>query len=98
MLRFVESLPEDIRNSERIRILAAKASIEVGDLDALDGFFDQEFATIREGEVTLTDLWFAMHERKLAAEEGLPIDDELKSRVRREFPPPRHIDFRMRES
>lgn len=98
MLRFVESLPEDIRNNERIRILAAKASIEVGDLDALDGFFDQEFATIREGEVTLTDLWFAMHERKLASEEGLPIDDELKSRVRREFPPPRHIDFRVRES
>ncbi len=97
MLRFAESLPRDIQHNERIRMLAAKASIEVGDFDALDGFFDQEFATIREGEVTLTDLWFLMHERKLAAEEGVSINDELRARVRSEFPPPRHVDFRASE-
>jgi hypothetical protein len=36
-----------------------------------------------------------MHERRLAASENLPIDDELRARVRRDFPPPSHIDFRM---
>jgi tetratricopeptide (TPR) repeat protein len=98
MLHFVESLPKEIRNNERIRILEAKASIEVGNLDALDGFFDQEFATIREGEVTLTDLWFLLHERKLAAKEGLSVNEELRARVHREFPPPRHIDFRISDT
>jgi hypothetical protein len=56
----------------------------------------REFPCVREGERTLTDLWFAAHELKLSRVEGVPIDRELRVRVRREFPPPPAIDFRMR--
>ena len=62
------------------------------------GFGFQHFRAydfLREGEVVLTDLWFGMHERRLAAAENVPINDELRQRVRREFPPPAHLDFRM---
>jgi hypothetical protein len=92
---FLKGLPESIRSHERLRIISAQAALDRGDLDEVEGLFDHEFATNREGEVTLTDLWFGVHERRLAARENLPIDDALRQRVRREFPPPRHIDFRM---
>jgi tetratricopeptide (TPR) repeat protein len=92
---FINNLPEEIRNNERIAIIEAKASLETGNLDGIDGLFDREYATIREGEVTLTDLWFALHERKLADAEKLPIDDVLRKHVRQNFPPPENIDFRI---
>jgi len=50
---------------------------------------------IREGEVSLSDLWFGLQERRRAAAENRPVDEELKRRVRRECPPPADIDFRM---
>jgi len=36
-----------------------------------------------------------MHEKKVAAAENIPIDDDLRARVRADFPPPTEIDFRM---
>ena len=50
---------------------------------------------IREGEVALTDLWFDLQTKRLAAAENMPVDDNLKERVKRELPPPARIDFRM---
>lgn len=92
---FVRQLPQPIREHERVRLLWARAAIELGRLEGLEKVFQHEFATIREGEVSLTDLWFAWHEKRLAAAEKVPIDEKLRQRVRREFPPPRQIDFRM---
>jgi tetratricopeptide (TPR) repeat protein len=91
----IESLPEDMRGNERIRIISAQAALDRGQFDEVEQLFDHEFATNREGEVTLTDLWFAVHEKRLAAKENLPIDEAFRRRVRKEFPPPRSIDFRM---
>lgn len=92
---FVENMPEDIRQHERMRIIIARAALETGHYEDVEGLFDHDFATIRECEVTLTDLWFAMHEKRIAAKENIPIDDALRKRVRRECPPPARIDFRM---
>jgi len=46
--------------------------------------------------VLLSELWFSIQERLISAREGIPMDDALKARARRECPPPREIDFRMR--
>ncbi len=35
------------------------------------------------------------HEKRLSASEGVPADAALAERVRREFPVPRNIDYRM---
>ena len=48
-----------------------------------------------EGETILSDLWFGMLEKRLARAEGVPGDDASKTGVRREFPPPARIGFRM---
>jgi hypothetical protein len=55
----------------------------------------QDFATVQEGELTLSELWFSLQEKKVALAEGVEISDDLKARVRHDFPPPYEIDFRM---
>ena len=83
--------------TERVKILTAKAALEAGDLDTVERILRSniEVANMREGEVVLTDLWFSLHEKRIAAAENVPINDALKERVRREFPPPENLDFRM---
>ncbi|MCX5758261.1 MAG: DUF5107 domain-containing protein, partial [Candidatus Hydrogenedentes bacterium] len=91
----METAPENVRTHERMRLIFAQAALDRGELDAVTPVFDHDFATVREGEVSLTDLWFQYHEKRLAMQEGKPIDDELRRRVKRECPPPSRIDFRM---
>jgi hypothetical protein len=81
----------------RIRLLKAQASLAVGDLKHVERFFADVTLVpdIREGEVSLADLWFAFHERRLSLEKGVPVDDALCARVRHEFPLPNEFDFRM---
>ena len=92
---FIASVPEEVASNERLRIMAVTAAIRLERLAGIETFFDREFTTIREGEVTLTDIWFEYHARRSSQAEGVPFDEDLRRRVRRDFPPPKHIDFRM---
>lgn len=92
---FVDGLPESIRVHERLLIVQAKLALHFNDLTSVEDILSHEFATIREGEVTLTDLWFAWQAKLISEREGVPIDDELNARVRRELTPPLRIDLRM---
>jgi hypothetical protein len=96
-LDLLPGLPEAVREAGRVRVLEGRAALALGKLDVVEAILaDRVVVTdLREGEVALSDLWFGMHEQRLAAEEGVPLDDALRERVRREFPPPRHLDFRM---
>ena len=71
--------------------------MEVGDLERPKGILTEDFELpdVREGETILTDLWFAMHERRIADVENTVIDDALRQRVREECPPPASLDFRV---
>jgi hypothetical protein len=50
---------------------------------------------LREGETSLSDLWFAYHAQRLSQVESCLVDEALRQRVRREYPLPAHLDFRM---
>ena len=69
--------------------------MELGDLDAVERVLAREYAIIREGETALTDLWFELWARRVAAETGRPVDQALRDEVARRYPPPARIDFRM---
>ncbi len=96
-LGFLSSVPEPVRSAGRVVLLEGQAALAEGDLQTVQRILDAaaEIDDLREGEVSLSDLWYGMHERRISIEEGIEIDDELKKRVRREFPPPAEIDFRM---
>jgi hypothetical protein len=63
----------------------------------VDEFFKDPPAVtnMREGEVSLSDLWFGLHEKRVAAKEGVAITDDFKKRIREEYPPPASMDFRV---
>ena len=96
-LDLLEALPEPVRSAGRIRLLEGRAALAVDDFDKVEGLFvgDLVIDDLREGERSLSELWFAFHERRISVRENARIDDALRERVRREFPVPKEIDFRM---
>lgn len=93
--KFVDSLSAETRAHERIRLLVARAAIEAEDYPAAENILTGEFALVREGETILSDLWFLLQEHRVACEEGAVINDEFRRNIRKRFPPPRNLDFRM---
>jgi len=95
-LELLPSLSPEIREYGRIRYLEARALLAVGEIETVEEMLHGLVVPdMREGEVSLSELWFNLHEQRLARQEGVPVDDSLKARVRGEFPPPAEIDFRM---
>jgi hypothetical protein len=91
----LKGLPPAVRQAERLQLAAGWVALHFDRLDEVEQTLRRDFASIREGELTLSELWFGLQEKKLALAEGLEIDDALKARVRRDFPPPYELDFRM---
>ncbi len=96
-LELAAELPESVRVVGRVRLIEGQAALAVGDFETVERLFagDVIVDELREGERSLSHLWFDFHEQRLSAEEGVPLDDELRARVRRDFPVPKQIDFRM---
>lgn len=97
-LEIVEQvLTQPVRNAGRVKLLEGRAALAVGDFDRVEGLFDEQLVIddLREGERSLSHLWFEFHEQRLSQREGVEIDEALKKRVRAEFPVPAHLDFRM---
>jgi tetratricopeptide (TPR) repeat protein len=95
-LDVIESLPEAIRAHSRIRLLEARAGLALGELGRVGPVLAEDFELVdlREGETSLSDLWFAYQAKQLAQEHGGPAGApaaDLESR----FPPPAHLDFRV---
>jgi tetratricopeptide (TPR) repeat protein len=96
-LELLAELPQSLRAVGRIRLLEGQAALAVGDFDTVERLFTDTVVVddLREGERSLSHLWFDFHERRLSAAENVPIDDALRARIRREFPVPQELDFRM---
>ena len=93
-----KSLCEELKNHGRLRYLMAVAAIELDDIETVEKLFEDGIviADMQEGEVSLSDLWFRLQEKRVSAKENIPIDEKFQERIRTEFPPPVEIDFRMR--
>jgi len=96
-LELVQQLPGAGRARGRIRLLEGQAALAVGDLHRVERLLGEGLVIedLREGERSLSHLWLEYHEQRLSIAEQAPIDDALRARVRREFPVPDEIDFRM---
>ena len=87
--------PEIAKSDDRVQILAGQAAIEVGEYGYLDEFFRTQHAAVREGETSLTDLWFRLEAFREAEARGTAVTEELLEEIRITRNPPRSIDFRM---
>jgi tetratricopeptide (TPR) repeat protein len=91
------TLPPEVRDHGRVRLLTGRAWLETGRLAELERFLADppEVADMREGEVSLSDLWFSLREARKREQLGRPLDDRERRALRRSDPPPPAIDFRM---
>ncbi len=97
-LALLAEMPAAVARNGRIRVLAARAALKLGDLEQAEAILldkDLVVPDIFEGELMLSDTWYSLQEQKLARREGLPIDEALRQRVEKECPPPKNLDFRM---
>lgn len=94
------SLPENCKTVDRVKISTAQAAVKLNKLEYLEGFFLEEHYDVREGESSLTDVWFEYCALKMAKERGIesPTSAEIDALVDEAwdlYPPNKAIDFRM---
>ena len=79
------SLPPEVQSAERVQILRGQFALALGDLAAVEQVLQHEYAVVREGETTLSDLWFELHARQFGIS---------RQEAQALYPPPARIDFR----
>jgi len=92
---FFSELKAPLATEERILSLAAIAAYETAHFDFLETLFHREFASVKEGETRIVDLWYGYHAQRLAHIRNTPLNEELMQEARNLCPPPEGIDFRM---
>jgi tetratricopeptide (TPR) repeat protein len=92
---FFKSLPAELKIKDRIALQSGAAAVELNELEYVEKLLQRDFAVIREGENSTSDIWFKYKARKLAEEKGIPYTRELLEEVMLTFDPPKRIDFRM---
>lgn len=92
------TLPDNCKSADRIRITSAQAAFRLDHNDFLDEFFNETHYDVREGEDTLTDIWFERQAREWARERGIELTpenlDKLIDEAWETTKPPVEIDFR----
>ena len=91
-----DRLRPELRGQGRIKSLAAQACLVLDRLDEVEELLRGiEIADLREGDTVLAEIWFGLQEKRLSLKENQAVDEALKERVRKDFPPPSALDFRM---
>jgi hypothetical protein len=91
------SFSESMCARGRMRLLEARARLALGQIDQAGEIIDTlpVIEDIREGELSLSQLWLEYNVQRLSRQENCPITPELISQARRQFPLPAGLDFRM---
>ncbi|MFF1876900.1 DUF5107 domain-containing protein [Leifsonia sp. NPDC058230] len=96
-LEVIDGLKGPIRWNSRIRLLEARAAVATGDLSRCGAILDGglEVSDLREGDNSLTELWWDYQTALRARDNGEPVTSRLRSTVVDTLTVPREFDFRM---
>ena len=95
MSRFLDNLAPAVLGRERVVLARAQVAAQSGQVKELEAFLTTEFATIREGETLLDELWLALHRNKARRALGRePTGAELADQMTQN-PIPWHLNFQM---
>jgi hypothetical protein len=97
-LDLVETLPAATRGHSHLRLLEARAALDLYQVERAGRLLmkkDLTLTNVREGDGGPVSIWFTYQAKRVAAAEGLKVDDALMERVKKEFPPPAHLDYRL---
>lgn len=96
ILSLYNDLPSSLRQNGRIKVFLVEALLDLGQIEKAEQMLRKPFNLydIREGEIKLSDLWF-----RLCAIKHDPSrvwDEDFLKEIRNQYPPPAHLDFRMK--
>jgi tetratricopeptide (TPR) repeat protein len=96
-IALLPSFSDSMRARGRMRLLEARARLALGQIDQAGEIIDTlpVIEDIREGELSLSQLWLEYNVQCLSRQQNDPITPELISQARRQFPLPADLDFRM---
>ncbi len=94
----IDSLPEDVTRIGRVKALRTEALLGIGNAEEAEKMLRRKIvlSDVREGEVSLTHIWFWLQALKKVQAEGGEVTEELIEQMSRTVVPPRHLDFRMK--
>ena len=96
-LHLIQHAPPAVRARRRVQFTLVEAALELDRLDLAEPVLRDEtlLADAQEGDAWVSTLWFTFKAKVIARETTTPMTPDLLARVRKEFPPPRHLDYRM---
>ena len=96
-IELLPSLPDSMRRRGRVQLLEARARLALGQIDEAGEIIETlpVIEDIREGELSLSQLWLEYNVQRLSRHENHTNTPELVAQARRQFPLPASLDFRM---
>lgn len=96
-LAMIDSLETHYRNTGRIRLYKAIAHMNLGELEEAKDILKSgfEMPDIKEGEISVSDIWFKLYDRVVKEEYPQKTEEELKKLREEKYPLPADLDFRM---
>ena len=99
-LELYDELSPELQAYGRLRLLRAVALLHLGRLEEAAEILNRAFVMpdVKEGELSVSYLWFELYRRLYAKEQGVPYDPEDEALLRaadEKYPLPKTLDFRM---
>ncbi len=95
---FVDALPAAMRDRERIILARAVVAADNRQFDLLEQLlFSRQFASIREGETLLSDLWVRLQGGRLEERLGRQATPAERAAHLAAHPLPQQLDLRMHD-
>ena len=99
-LEIYENLSAELKTVARIRFFKALALTHIGKLELASEIINPDFvmSDVREGELSVSHLWFEIYRGLYAKEHGCVYDKndiELIRKADEKYPLPKKLDFRM---
>lgn len=101
-LDIFDTLCDEIKKLGRIRLYKAVALINLGRLKEATEIINPDFimSDIKEGELSVSQLWFELYRRLYAEEKGIEYSQDNTQLIKEadeKYPLPKKLDFRMHD-
>lgn len=96
-LSIFEGMNDILKNDGRLNLLKILSLINIGELDKAAAMLTPDFkmADIKEGELSVSHIWFDLYTLIIKRDLGLTDEEEIKKILLEKYPLPKALDFRM---
>ena len=96
-LELIAGTSRRVREHGRVQLQQLRAAVAAGDVEIAQSIFESDFQVVdlREGEVSLDELWFDFVALREAGDS--PVTPQIRRRAAEKHPLPARFDFRMHD-